>query len=631
MARLSSNKRAANALPQTVVEVGSMEMRRKRAKNPGGPDMPHAKRTSDEVAQQKQVVADQKASAAAKYTSGVEKLAQIEARTLEKQRESSKTAAHPPTAKMQKQLRRRPEQPAREPSMELDDARDRYVDFSDDGHGSSDEYQDNDIDIESEDDMADESEPEPAKRAPAKKGKGSLRQSVEVARAQLPAPKTSVKRKAPAVEFPHKQSKKPRATQPHGLRRGWADRSSSTAVGLGFGADVTFGDDDDDRDNFGGPLSEDEDDGGEREAAAKHAGKAKQAIAKLPLLAGIVATAEPTYVEPKATAAASTKAKVKAPPALKKDLTPAQRHFFDNEYAPTILTFVAQEHAWSTPDDSTFTALYNSVVPEEHQVAHDSDAGRVLVKLSKKALSAYTHEISSVALKAVDSLVAKKTKEEIVQFVQEQLGGKNGPGSGKDTNRRYYWRVWDEDKPQGFLSGPLIVRVVAYLISKTSSDDGPGPIGFNYKDSGTWPVGYVTLAMQAIKRALNCYSTGEPIVITTSAGAFSKTNYGDRPFNVVDGVNVPLFGTSNIVRLLREGTQRPEQWRKLISAAREAASKPEEKAPVVFDVDAMMAATTDEDFDIADYDSYTESDDESVANGPATVEPELGCGASVEC
>nr|GAT43789.1 predicted protein [Mycena chlorophos] len=187
-------------LPPTITMVGTMEMRKKRAEHPGGPDMACPKRSSAEVTAAKRAVASKKAAAAQKLTDGIDTIAKIEQQSLRTQDTKVNTAANPPLAP----TKRKPRQvaPAREPSPSFDDI-------------PQPKFGDGDIDIDSSDSDAYEQEPEeeeesdsemdvvseeeeqaPPKRSKTKKAnKNAVRQAVQQVREKL-EPKKVAKRKA---------------------------------------------------------------------------------------------------------------------------------------------------------------------------------------------------------------------------------------------------------------------------------------------------------------------------------------------------------------------------------------------------------------------------------------------------
>nr|GAT47048.1 predicted protein [Mycena chlorophos] len=220
-----------------------------------------------------------------------------------------------------------------------------------------------------------------------------------------------------------------------------------------------------------------------------------------------------------------------------------------------------------------------------------------------------THALGAGAIRIVGDEMAGKTPAEIKAYVEAQM-------AGDDNERAFYWRTVDElGNKQGFLQSVVILRVFAIFVAATSCPGEPGPIGFDFKAPQTYPVGAMTYAIQAIKRAYSAYLTGE----FKAPGDFSKANFEDRMFNVVDGVNKPLFRTSTIDKLLR-GAVTAKQWRRIVDGARKAVKAPQEKPAVVFDLDEMSAPVADYS-KIMDNDPDTDEEPDASFNPTSPVEP----------
>ncbi|KAF7296169.1 hypothetical protein HMN09_01085400 [Mycena chlorophos] len=577
-------------LPPTITMVGTMEMRKKRAEHPGGPDMARPKRSSAEVTAAKRAVASKKAAAAQKLTDGIDTIAKIEQQSLRTQDTKVTTAANPPLAT----TKRKPRQvaPAREPSPSFDDI-------------PQPKFGDGDIDIDSSDSDAYEQEPEeeesdsemdvvseeeeqaPPKRSKTKKAnKNAVRQAVQQVREKL-EPKKVAKRKAVGAVTDDDDedrskatkkapTKKSRAIQPHGIRTDFIRRTSSTPR---FPTTETM----------------------VKKVLQLGARQARPVL--LSVLPSPVSwrTSEPDYVDPDSDTGVAI-AKFKVSDVRKKDLSPKMRAAFDNEFTPTFLSYCGEQRAWGGVDESVPVALFNSLRPKD-QVTLESNAGRMMIQLAKRENSNTIHAIGAGGMKIVGDELAKMSPEEIKAHVKKQLAG-------------------DDNERAGFLQSTVILRVFAIFIAATSCPGEPGPIGFLSDVPETWPVGAMTYVIQSVKRAYSAYLTGELKV----PGDFSKANFEDRMFNMVDGVNKPLFRTSSIDKMLRAAVK-GKQWRRIVEAARAAAKAPQEKKPaVVYDIDEMSAPIVDYS-GIVDNDPDTDEELDNAVASSVTAEP----GTAAEC
>ncbi|KAF7299912.1 hypothetical protein HMN09_00998800 [Mycena chlorophos] len=585
-------------LPPTITLVGTMEMRKKRAEHPGGPDMARPKRSPAEVTAQKRAVATQKAAAAQKLSDGIDAIAKIEQQSLRKQDTKTKSAANPPPAPTKRKAR--PVAPAREPSPSFDDVPQPKFGDGDIDMASSDsdayeqeaeeEESDSEMDVVSEE----EQQQQPKRGKGTKKAtKNAVRHAVEQVREKL-EPKVTKRKASGAVTDEEEntskvktKTKKARPTQPHGIRKGFVLRTSSTVPA----SDATF--DHNDSSDGEAAFSDDGDDGEEGAAAARSPGKAS--AVKRMSLAGVVPTAEPDYVDPDSDTGHAATAKFKVGDVRKKDLDPETREKFNDQFAPSYLSYIGEQRAWTgVDDDSAPVALFNSLFPKIQVTIYGND-GRTIVQLTKKEYSNLVHAIAAGAGRLIRDEMAGKSAEQIKAHVAAMM-------EGDDTQRVFYWRVWKDGRGEGFLQSAIILRVLAIFIAATSCSDEPGPIGFNYQQPQTYPI----------KRAYNAYLTGE----FKAPAAFSKANFEDRLINVVDGVNKPTFGTSGLDNMLRSVVT-GKQWRRIVDAARQAAKSPQEKR-VVYDIDAMTAPVANYSA-IVDHDPDTDEEPEVSSAGSAAL------------
>ncbi|KAJ6613368.1 hypothetical protein B0H10DRAFT_238512 [Mycena sp. CBHHK59/15] len=134
------------------------------------------------------------------------------------------------------------------------------------------------------------------------------------------------------------------------------------------------------------------------------------------------------------------------------------------------------------------------------------------------------HQITSVI--GSKPAIANFLMEDIADIVAFYL-------KGDDRNRVFYYREYAEDletgevNPKGIFQNFVISRVLAVHCNATTLKNSLGPTGFDACISSTRPTGALVLSIQAIKRALNYWKTGELVIPPAPLGNFSKSNWGD--------------------------------------------------------------------------------------------------------
>ncbi|KAJ7206357.1 hypothetical protein GGX14DRAFT_397163 [Mycena pura] len=621
----SDAQAVAQNIPQAPIETpaapSGMTLRESRAEHPGAPDMAKTKRSSAQVQQDNTQKAEVKRAAAEKRHDGIVNAAHIENRKMEEAKKRTENANHPSTTTTLKVLRTRPAKPA---AVVADVEDGMVVDPSSEGPGSSDEYQaDGESPSDSDDeplDPSDNEEPEgktvTVKGGRPKKSKHDIRLEVQTMRVNLGG--AVEKRKVPpeAESQKRKVSKKARKSI-GGLRTDWQrGRLSSASLSQSHGSELNdidlkaVGSDS----SILGGIPSDDDTGDERGFMVAQMGKAKEVRKQAASIAGIVDTNEPTLVAPKLRPNVRLhKAKI-----TKQDLPDRHRVFFTHKYAPRLLALQGTRDAWEKLDQVDFIALWNSLSDElQIDTQQEPDLALIVVKLvrgsspfidsantisqSEDKIDSWRHNFATSAVKAWTAVFADKTKHEVIDDVEYFL-------RGGDTGRVFYYRECiNEEGSEGIMYKGLFqsyvcARTLAVHINATSVTDDTAPIGFNETLSSTYPIGALTLSIQALKRVLNHSQSGKIDIPKGALGNFSKNNWGDR-IDHVNGVRVLVPTTSKITAVVKK--LKPEQWRKIIAAARASAvirdEAPANEAQII-DVDAMTSSGLD-DFDLVDDDS----------------------------
>ncbi|KAJ6607236.1 hypothetical protein B0H10DRAFT_2195045 [Mycena sp. CBHHK59/15] len=616
--------------------------------------MAKPKRSTDEVQREKLAKEDQKREAEEKRRQGIVNAAAIENRITQEDEARDKNTNHPPTADLKKILRPRQEKPATVDDNDSSLTRQAAVaaapgvtiDPVSDGPGSSDEFEldkdneeneDNDEDNEPVDTSEDE-EAKPTKIARSKKPtKGSLRQAVDEERVKQGG-RTSIreapaKRKAPAeqvfIAYQHefllicgrpsssKSSKKQKKAPIGGIRADWErgrkpvmhefhatsrSRSTGSAMSIDRGgydsSGIEFGPPGSDSSVMGG-IPSDADDGEERAWAESSTDKAKEARAQATSFAGIIDTDAPGLVQ--LSSRRRTEPRIKKANITLSDLPEPLRRRFKAEFTPVLIEHAGTLNAWENPSTVDIIELWNSVFPEyKVDVATDHINVLVIAKLSESKLDSWRHKLAAAAIMALkiaflaDNITSHEDIADIVAFYLK----------GDDRNRVFYYREYAEDpetgevNPKGIFQSFVISRVLAVHCNATTLKNSLGPTGFDACISSTRPTGALVLSIQAIKRALNYWKTGELVIPPAPLGNFSKSNWGDH-VEFSEGVKKTVPSTSSLAVVVAKLDVR--KWNKIIAAAREAvAIRDDVPAEMAIDVDAERV---DDDFELLDNDS----------------------------
>ncbi|KAJ7170353.1 hypothetical protein C8R43DRAFT_1120785 [Mycena crocata] len=606
--------------------AGSMALRPGRDKNPGKPDKPRTTRGKGAVEQDKQVKADKKREADDARQQGIENAAAIENRITAEDRQREEHANRAPHLDLTKVLRPRPQKSAPEEHREDNGEiliTHAPVDPCSDGRGSSDDFQPDDKNLaEDTDNDMDVSENENAGGAKTgrkkKRARGDIRAAVDAERVAQGG--TVDKRKAPPIASNSKPNKRAKKATVGGIRVDWergrtpaiqptpsVSRSRSTGSAMSFhshrrsaSSDADFGPPGSDSSAIGG-IASDEDDGDERSAVADNHDKAQTARKKVVSIAGIVETEAPGLVPPRRSSSRIRKADITL-----SHIPEVARPIFRNVFVPNLLALVGTLKAWKDPTPAAIIKLWNDAVAKDHigfsldpEQAGDADLILIIVKLAQDKIDGYRHRFADVAVSTLKIIFAHNKSETPAQIAEDV----EWYNKGNDRSRVFYYRdiIEDEEtgkiKHKGIFQSYLCARVFAVHCAATTVKEDVGPVAFDANLRSTWPIGAMTLGIQAIKRALNYYATGKLIIPSASLGHFSKTNWADHK-SYDEGVAVPKLSASAIAIVFKK--LEVDQWQKIMAAAR-AATVVRDEPPEIIDIDAEYAV--DDDFDIVDDDS----------------------------
>ncbi|KAJ6529975.1 hypothetical protein B0H10DRAFT_2152400 [Mycena sp. CBHHK59/15] len=250
-----------------------------------------------------------------------------------------------------------------------------------------------------------------------------------------------------------------------------------------------------------GGIPSDADDGEVRAWAESSTDKAKEARAQATSFAGIIDTDAPGLVQ--LSSRRRTEPRIKKANITLSDLPEPLRRRFKAEFTPVLIEHAGTLNAWENPS----TRLSRIQV----DVATDHINVLVIAKLSESKLDSWRHKLAAAAIMALkiaflaDNITSHEDIADIVAFYLK----------GDDRNRVFYYREYAEDpetgevNPKGIFQSFVISRVLAVHCNATTLKNSLGPTGFDACISSTRPTGALVLSIQAIKRALNYWKTGE--------------------------------------------------------------------------------------------------------------------------
>ncbi|KAF8953423.1 hypothetical protein BDZ97DRAFT_2065642 [Flammula alnicola] len=567
-------------------------LRVNRNPHPGLPAAPRPKRTTEEVQKEKAIkmlTAKEKAQA---REQDILRTAELEDKMRREHEEKLKNANNPPASTLKKILR-----PRKEPASALtnthasDEAEIIQDGVSSDSEeefqfGEEDEEDDDDdevMDVESEDE---EEVGEKKRGRPKKKEKGGLRKAVISA---LPVGSTAdktIKRKADTECQPRARPSKTSKKVKSGIREGWQ---------------APLGDPVNEEDSIYVPEScfalRAQHDAGEV-AERRAMGKKRWAFrgdsqsstgTRIRSLAKVVPTTTvTTFIKPSISSQVAN-SRLKKEQIRLSHLPTHLQAAFDNVFGYTA--------PWATPDIDDLTSSWSDSFLLEDASSFDI----IPQKLVEDCLHAWRNKFASAALTYLQNHVFRLLESNSTDSRAELC---TWLLSGEEHTRPFYFRIYEEPDEEDLAAGEEVKVKASGLFQSAivSAVLGTHIAGISAipsaQRSKRRPVGALVLTIQAIKRALAMWTTGEKLEQQRPYNDFSKTNWGNTTV-VREGKVVPILTTTNLVDIVEK--LKDKQWDKILDAASQAAKT--KKANIFPVVDDMAACMTKPIFELVDDDS----------------------------
>ncbi|KAJ7059980.1 hypothetical protein C8F01DRAFT_1294228 [Mycena amicta] len=606
--------------------IGDMQLRGNLIAQPGAPDMPAPKRTTDEVQQEKTAKAAQKQQIVADRDRAVTSAAAIGHRISEQDASRKAHAHRPAEVPVTRVSRKRPETKsvvgapsdpgpstatAAKPGLRQMLARDSKTETAArqanrsppvidefEGNATDDEYQPPPeaiaVDEPSEDDVMDASDedvrPKKGKRQP--KPKISVRTQVEAKRAELAAvgrkragsvaglSPATVSTKVMRLDFAalrktHQRGRSGTPTTASSVR----GRSSSSGVtsltGGSRGRSVSSGADgyerDEDGNGFGG-IDSDPDDTGEREAAQTSTTGGK-AARRNTTFATVVETVVPGVVVPSArhipAAQRGACARRRTNHTLETLPAPIREALTKDVFPHAIESHFSQnDNPWNEISQQQVFELYTEVTTQEHAGEEDAPVQKTMHHQVVQKFHAFRNKMASAAVEVgavlINALADKHdlTRSQVVDDLLEIVDPE------MEISQFCFREVeFDADGgcyPRGLFQSEGVLYVFAVFCTFTKRYGALGPIFFKPNDRSTWPRAALVLAVQALKRVLNYSRSGNLVLTKSSTTDFSKANWDDH-YEYPEGVRTAVASTSSIAAAVEQLTE--AHWERIIKAA----------------------------------------------------------------
>ncbi|KAJ7063864.1 hypothetical protein C8F01DRAFT_1367331 [Mycena amicta] len=582
--------------------VGDMQLRGLRARQPGLPDMPGTKRTSDEVREEKAAKAAEQQKVVDDHERAVTSAAVIGHRISEEDASRKANAHRPAEVSVARMSRRRPEtavaaKPVAGPSGVTPAPRKSLVRGTKtaaairqanrsppiidpfEGDATDDEYQPPPeplaVDEPSEGDVMDASEEEiEAKRAEL--ANAGQKRAASVARLSPATVSTKMLRlDFAALKTPQERgrSSTPSAAS---LMRGRSSSSgvSSMHAGSGRGRSTSSGAGDYERDDDGigyGGIDSDADDMGEREAArtSTAGGRAARKNSQT-AFATIVETVVPGVVVPASRhVPAAQRARGRTNHNL--DTLPlALRDALTKDVFPHAVEahFTANPNPWTEISRERVFELYTEVTTDDHPMERDARVQKTMHHQVVQKFHTFRNKMASMAVEIVPGIINAYAEKEGLTPAQAVGDLREIVHPAMEIPAFCFREVeYDADGgvfPRGLYQSEGVLRVFSAFCGFTKRSGALGPIYFKQNDPATCPRGALVLAVQALKRAFNYSTSGTPVLTKSSTTGFSKANWDDH-WEYPEGVKTPVASTSSIVACVEQLTA--EQWRRIVKSA----------------------------------------------------------------
>jgi len=214
-----------------------------------------------------------------------------------------------------------------------------------------------------------------------------------------------------------------------------------------------------------------------------------------------------------------------------------------------------------------------SVFPGEQSLNFQSKEGAsaIVLKLVDDRLSHWRKRFGERGLEAIDEVVFNKLTESGLEnnTANRRWWCTWALSHGDDTCRPFYYMIYNEpdtelegSEAQPTIKGIFQSSLVATILG--THMQWLAAVSDNVR-TRKWPVGALVHSIQAAKRAISWWETGEQVRPNRPLNEYSKANWGDH-FETREGQMINITSTSSLIALVSK--LKDKQWVKILAAAR---------------------------------------------------------------
>ncbi|KAH6886622.1 hypothetical protein BKA70DRAFT_1236478 [Coprinopsis sp. MPI-PUGE-AT-0042] len=277
---------------------------------------------------------------------------------------------------------------------------------------------------------------------------------------------------------------------------------------------------------------------------------------------------------------------------------------FKSMFLPRIYQLMAsKDNPWDAISQEGCDFVWGKSFPNDEALTAQPGLLAIIYKVTQANVSTLKNKLAAQAIKCLESSILPSipvnegmtTAEARAAWIEWSL-------DGKEHEQVFYYRQYTESddegvKPtkQGLFQSQLISSTLGVYYSAITPLTKSAPSEVNGQ-----PRGALVLAIQAVKRALNLYATGEFVRQTGPLSNFSKANWDDRE-DYHQGKRVAVKTTSKLMRIVGKLTD--DQWAKIASAAIAESNQKTPTAPPASTPSMITEGSDDSDFELVDDDA----------------------------
>jgi len=244
------------------------------------------------------------------------------------------------------------------------------------------------------------------------------------------------------------------------------------------------------------------------------------------------------------------------------------------------------------PAPDVLETSWEYIFPDETFAAVSEWHVQVIEKLVEDRLATWRNKFAKTALlylqDGIFSRLPNNSQNERATWCEWAISGEN------DLHHPFYYLEYESrELASGIFQSPLVSAVLAAHLAGLSH--------LRIHDPTKRPTGALVHAIQAVKRAILMWRTGQLVTPPRPLGDYSKSNWGDK-IEVREGQQVHVKTASMILKLVSK--LKPKQWQKILDSALEFCKA----TKVVVAHEGSIEVDSGSDFEILDNDDDLKED-----------------------